>query len=116
MPSVVQHSALRNSANSNNVAITITSTGTHNLLVAMTRNDSNLSVNSVVGSGNNFTQFASAAINGTGSEAGVNLDCWYLLNIPSGITTVTATFSATNTFSKDIWIWEVNGLGILTTD
>jgi len=113
---LVQHATNRNTASAATVAITVSSTGSGNLIVVGCRNDGGHTVSGVSDGTNAFTQFASAAIAGTGSLAGVNLDVWYLLSSTSGKTTITITYNASALYNKDGWVWEVSGMGTVSTD
>ena len=109
---VVQHKFGSTNANQNTVAVTVTSTGGGNLLVAGTYNNGTMTVSGVSDGTNNFTQFAGAQIANSNRIA----DCWYLSISTSGKTTITATFSVTNTSRKIAWVWEVSGFSVPTTD
>lgn len=110
---VVQHGANRSTANSAQISITVTSTGSNNLLVAGTGNSDTRTVSSVSDGTNNFTQATSAA----GTDATYQSDVWYLLKSISGKTTITVTFSgAASTFSKEVWFWEVSGFSSVVYD
>jgi hypothetical protein len=92
---------------STTAAITITSSVSGNLLIALVMNDaSQPTVSGVSGGGaNTFTQVPSARALDGGTHMS---DIWYLPNNAGGITTVTATLSASSS-SHGIWVMEVSG-------
>jgi len=92
---------------STTASITITSTVAGNLLIALVMDDTIQPTVSGVsgGGGNTFTQVPSARALDGGTHMS---DIWYLPNNAGGITTVTATFSASSS-SHGIWAMEVSG-------
>ena len=115
--SVVQDkSATYASGAATTIAATITSSTAGNLLIAVPFYDSNSVSTPTVsgvsgGGGNTFTQFPS--VRATFSTSGA-IDIWYLANNAGGITTVTATFSASVT-GRSVWVLEVSGADTGTT-
>lgn len=115
MATLVQHLAKRETANQATNVLTVTSTGAGNLLVMLTHHALTTTTVSGVSDGTTaFTQFAGAALTGPSSNG--RLECWYLLSSNSGKTTMTTTFSTTDTFNKDVWFFEVSGLTSPATD
>lgn len=117
---VVQHVAHRTTSGTGGAinAITVTATGAGNLLVVGTRNDGApfTTVSGVSDGSTAFTQFPSAAVDGTSPVSGYQLDLWYLPVSASGKTTITVTWGAAGNFTKDSWFWEVSGIATVATD
>lgn len=111
--SVVQHKVNHSVASSNQVAVTVTSTGAGNLLVVLTKSGGGYATTAVSDGTNSFTQFPGAAVTFTGGDAS---DCWYLKSSASGKTTITITVATSDTNSKDGWVWEVSGFTNPLTD
>jgi hypothetical protein len=116
---VVQHKTANNGIASTTLLITVTSTGTGNLLVAHGLSFDGTTPHNISGVSdgtNNFTQFPSAAIVGSGANfTGIDSDWWYLPASSSGKTTITITWSGSVTF-REGEVWEVSGFTTPATD
>lgn len=105
--SVVQHTGIGLGTVSSG-SVTVTSTGSGNLLVVMLILGNTLptTVTSVSDGANSFTQFPNAYP--AGSPQGTN-DVWYLPQSVSGKTSITVNLTGAPTFGWDIEFWEVSG-------
>jgi hypothetical protein len=106
--SVVQHVMGNSGTSSNTLAVTITATGSNNLLVVVARTNSlTADVTSISDGTNNLTQATGAkAISGGGLSS--MIDTWYLLASTSGATIITATWDETTT-NRRMEVWEASG-------
>lgn len=103
---LVQSAANTTTASANSIALTVSATGSGNLLVVAANNNGTRTVTGVSDGTNAFTQASGAA----GTNSAKNTDIWYLLKSTAGMTTITVTFSGSSgTFTKDAWFWEVTG-------
>src|SRR5258708_2666776 len=107
---VTQHKTGSGAANANTQACTVTSTGLGKLIVVgVAGSHATDTVSSVTDNSTGpptYVQATSArGVDGTNSWT----DVWYALSSKSGATTVTVTFSATNTNEKNVEVWEVSG-------
>lgn len=109
-PSVVGVASNEIAPTATTIPVTMAPVATHTLVVAVGNNSSRTITKvctdgTTCGAGNTFTQATSAACsNGTGRG-----DIWYLLSAPSGVTTITASFSATGV-NREIYVWELSGI------
>lgn len=103
---ITQHAKGSSSANSTDVAVTVSSTASKVLVVGTVRNGSTDTVSSVADNiGNTY-------VHATSSKAvfgAVTSDIWYCLNATSGVTTVTVHWGVTATTNKLAEVWEVAG-------
>lgn len=108
---VVQHKKGSGAANANTQAVTVTAFGAGRLIVVgITGSNSGRTVLSVTDNSGSPPTYLQAT-NARGIEtASAWSDIWYALSSSSGATTVTVTFSATNTDEKNVEVWEVSGL------
>lgn len=106
--------SLSNAGNPATQSVTMTSTGSGNLLVAFIAcSDKNKTVNSVSDGTNSFTQFPSATFNSvTTNPVDWMADCWYLLSSTSGKTSITVTFSGGVVANgvTEIFCYEITGV------
>jgi len=95
------------------VDATLTSTTGGNLIIVGAMADGSLTVSSVTDNiGNTYTHATNANLTANGRTT----DFFYTLSATSGVTTVTATFSAADTSTKGIVVWEVSGLNSVAFD
>lgn len=113
---LVQHKVNSTSANQATVAVTVTSTTAGNPLIVGAANGASMTVTGVTdnkaGGTNIYTQATSAAA----SQGGGRTDVWYCLNPGGGVTSVTVTFSVSDTNVKDGWVFEVSGFSAAAFD
>jgi hypothetical protein len=104
---VVQHKEANSTDTAITEAVTVTSTGTNNLLVVGAYDGGTRTITGVSDGTNNFTQATSAA----DAQSNQASDVWYLLKSTSGTTTITVTYSGSvgASFEKDVNFWEVSG-------
>lgn len=106
---IVQTTLGHSAVSSTTLAVTVTSTGSGNLLVLGSATPFNsVTVSSISGGcSGSWTQATGAA--GSDSWFGSETDVWYCLSSSSGATTVTITYSGSSDNKTGI-VWEVSGM------
>lgn len=115
---VVQHVlAKQGSGTPSSLNVTVSSTGSGNLLVAAvtTFNTPAHNPSGVTDGTTSFTQFTSARVTGTGTFAGAVDDVYYLSSSNSGKTTITLNVGTATQF-LEIEVWEVSGFTTVAED
>lgn len=111
---VVQHVKNETNVSQNNVAVTTSSTVGGNLLVVGVANTGTLTTVGVVDNkGNTYQKVPNSDFVGATTDKG---DVWFCPRAISGVTSVTITYSTTDTSFKCGWVWEVSGISSPVVD
>lgn len=102
----VQHKTATTIVSGNTVAVTVTALGSGNLVIVGAMGSGSETITGVSDGSNTYVQATSCRALSVGGRF---TDVWYAKNSTSGPTTVTVTFSATNTNRREAYVQEVSG-------
>lgn len=104
----VQHKVGTSNTNANTVAVTVSATGSGNLIIVGVGGSSSQTVTGVSGGcSGSYLQVTGARATESGGRFS---DVWYCASSSAGATTITVTFSAASTARKEGYVHEVSGM------